>query len=64
MIEKFGDILLKDERGKTKPDSYLQQWEKTILKTIARYKTLFLKKKAIFSLVALNDDTSVMDENE
>lgn len=48
MIAKYGDKLLNS--GNKKADSNLQQWEKNILKTIARYKSLFLKQKAIFSM--------------
>lgn len=51
---KFGDRILNPDSSTTnrttKADSNLQQWEKNILKTIARYKSLFLKQKAIFSL--------------
>lgn len=37
-----------------KPDSNLQQWEKTILKTISRYKTLFFTHKALFTFRSTN----------
>jgi hypothetical protein len=49
MLNKFQDKLINGkEVFNVKVDSNLQQWEKTILKTMARYKTIFLKQKAIF----------------
>ena len=50
MLEKFGDRLAYDSSYHTRADSNLQQWEKTILKTIARHKGIFFKNKALFSL--------------
>ena len=54
MQQRFGDRLAKESDTQTKIDSNLQQWEKTILKTMARYKTVFLKNKAIFWMEGTN----------
>jgi len=66
MISKFRDRLLCNYTGalSTKADSNLQQWEKTILKTIARYKNIFLKQKAVFSLNTCNGSSLMNSENE
>mmetsp|Transcript_7093 Transcript_7093/g.6205 ORF Transcript_7093/g.6205 Transcript_7093/m.6205 type:complete len:103 (+) Transcript_7093:1459-1767(+) len=58
MVEKYGDKLNRISDSHMKADSNLQQWEKTILKTISRYKTIFLKKKAEFSM-ELNEEEAL-----
>ena len=50
MLELFGEKIKRDFIDRTRPNSNLQEWEKTILKTFSRYKTIFAKNKALFSL--------------
>ncbi len=73
-MELFGDRIKSDFIDKTRVNSNLSEWEKTFLKTFSRYKSVFLKNKAVFYLhggtpnnllaksSSLVDDT--MEENE
>ena len=45
MMELFGPRIRQEEK---KADSNLQQWEKTILKTLSRHKAIFFHNKAVY----------------
>lgn len=50
MLDIYGEKIRRDFIDRTRPSSNLQEWEKTILKTFSRYKNIFAKNKAQFSL--------------
>lgn len=50
MIQLFGDKIRSEFVDRAGANCNLQEWEKTMLKTFSRYKDIFCKTKAVFSL--------------
>eukprot|EP00347_Sterkiella_histriomuscorum_P003164 403365347 len=58
MIQLFGERIRSEYIDRSRSGGNLQEWERTLLKTISRHKDVFSQVKAVFSLQQSNNNST------